>query len=675
MAHHAGKGLLPTTLELSERAMAAASCGIAIADMSQPDRPLIYCNDAFEAMTGYRREDVIGRNCRFMQGEGTDPAAVEELSQAIRQGQACEVVLLNYRKDGRPFWNRLSIGPVHDADGQLTHYIGVQTDVTEAVEARKRQSRQLQEEQLLSGVTQRIRQDLDLTTVLSTAVNEVRQLLQTDRVVVYRFNPDWSGIVVAESVGEDWDASLDVTIEDTCFQISRARDYQEGRISAISNIETAPLSECHRDLLRRFQVQANLVLPISDHGRLWGLLIAHHCQEPRQWHSNEVHLLERLSHQLAVAVLQAELYEQAQAEIARRQAAEAKLADKASQLEAALQALKWQQAQLVQAERLAGLEQLVAGVAHEINNPVAFIAGNLVHAGHYIQDLLGLVQDYGAELARSGLAPSEDLQGQLQEVDPSYIEEDWPRLMQSMRSGVDRIQRIVQSLRVFSRLDEAIVKTINLNESLDSALVLFQGRLNATVEGDSMHSIRLIHDWGALPAITCYPGPLNQALAALIENAIDALGVAIGSAQWQARGELPTIWLETTMDQASNRAIVRIRDNALGIPESLRDRILDPFFSTKPIGQGTGLGLSMAYQTIVEQHSGRLWFASEVGQGTTFVVELPQLPEALEVEPIETDQAADLVKAFSIGGTLTDRALPTIAPTGGRSGSPLLLKT
>lgn len=276
MANHAGKGLLPATLGLYERAMAAASCGIAIADMSQPDRPLIYCNDAFETMTGYRREEVIGRNCRFMQGEDTDPAAVEELSQAIRQGQSREVVLLNYRKDGRPFWNRLAIGPVHDSEGRLTHYIGIQTDVTEAVEARKRQNRQLQEEQLLSGVTQRIRQDLDLTTVLSTAVNEVRQLLQTDRVVVYRFNPDWSGMVVAESVGEAWDVSLDVTIEDTCFQISRARDYQEGRISAISDIETAPLSECHRELLRRFQVRANLVLPISDHGRLWGLLIAHH---------------------------------------------------------------------------------------------------------------------------------------------------------------------------------------------------------------------------------------------------------------------------------------------------------------------------------------------------------------------------------------------------------------
>ena len=669
MENQASPGLLPVTLELYERAMASASCGIAIADMSRSDRPLIYCNEAFETMTGYRREEVLGRNCRFMQGPDTDPVAVEQLSQAIRRGEACEVVLLNYRKDGRPFWNRLSIGPVHDAAGHLTHYIGVQTDVTEAVEARKRQNRQLQEEQLLSGVTQRIRQDLDLTAVLSTAVNEVRQLLQTDRVVVYRFNPDWSGMVVAESVGEDWDASLDVTIEDTCFQVSRAQDYQQGRISAISDIETAPLSECHRNLLRRFQVQANLVLPISDHGRLWGLLIAHHCQSPRQWHPNEIHLLERLSHQLAVAVLQAELYEQAQAEIRRRQAVEAKLADKAAQLEAALQALKWQQAQLVQAERLAGLEQLVAGVAHEVNNPVAFIAGNLAHAGHYIQDLLDLVNVYQAEWARSGVAPSAQMEALVEEVDPAYIAEDWPRMLQSMRSGVERIQKIVRSLRAFSRLDEAIVKSINLNESLDSALVLFQGRLNALRSGDQLHSIQLIHEWGALPAITCYPGPLNQALAALIENAIDALTVAIESPQWLAKEERPTIWLATALDATSGRAVIRIRDNALGIPEAVHDRILDPFFSTKPIGQGTGLGLSIAYQTIVEQHGGRLWFESEPNQGTTFVVELPPAPPTLA----EAESAEDLPDRFLRRGNLGDRPLPPMLPNGGGRSMPSLL--
>jgi PAS domain S-box-containing protein len=600
--------------------MASASCGITIADMTRPDRPLIYCNQAFEVITGYSRQDVLGRNCRFMQGEGTDPAMVDQLRQAIRQGESCEVVLLNYRKDGRPFWNRLSIGPVHDVSGRLTHYIGVQTDVTEAVEARQRASRQLQEEQLLNGVTQRIRQALDLNTVLSTTVNEVRHLLQTDRVVVYRFEPDWSGLVVAESVGEQWSASLNVAIEDTCFRQTRARDYHQGRISAIDNIETAPLSDCHRNLLRRFQVQANLVLPIADSGKLWGLLIAHHCQGPRQWLPGEVKLLERLANQLAVAVMQAELYEQAQLEIKRRQRVEAQLAEKATQLEAALQALKWQQSQLVQAERLAGLEQLVAGVAHEINNPVAFIAGNLPYAGRYISDLLDLVEQYQQEMATGGVIPSIALQERLEDVEPSYIRDDWPRLLQSMRSGVDRIQKIIQSLRVFSRLDEAIVKTIDLNANLDSALLLFQGRLNAT-GGD--RPIQLVRDFGVLSPITCYPGQLNQALAALVDNAIDALLLAVQQPDWQARGVQPTIAITTRLDPSQTFVTVRICDNAMGIPEALHNRIFDPFFSTKPIGQGTGLGLSMAYQTIVDQHRGRLWFESTIGQGTTFTLELP----------------------------------------------------
>lgn len=610
----------PATLELYGRAMASASCGITIADMTRPDRPLIYCNQAFEAMTGYSRQDVLGRNCRFMQGEGTDPAIVDQLRQAIRQGESCEVVLLNYRKDGRPFWNRLSIGPVYDAGGRLTHYIGVQTDVTEAVEARHRASRQFQEEQLLNGVTQRIRQALDLNTVLSTTVNEVRHLLQTDRVVVYRFDPDWNGLVVAESVGEQWLPSLNVVIEDTCFRKNRAQDYHQGRISAIDNIETAPLSDCHRDLLRRFQVQANLVLPIADSGKLWGLLIAHHCQGPRQWLDSEVTLLERLANQLAVAVMQAELYEQAQLEIQRRRQVEAQLAEKATQLEAALQALKWQQSQLVQAERLAGLEQLVAGVAHEINNPVAFIAGNLPYAGRYINDLLDLVAQYQQEMTAGGVMPSIALQEQLEDVEPAYIREDWPRLLQSMRSGVDRIQKIIQSLRVFSRLDEAIVKTIDLNANLDSALLLFQGRLNAN-GGD--RPIQLVRDFGALSPITCYPGQLNQAVAAMIDNAIDALQLAVQQADWQGRGEQPTIAIVTRCNAVQELITVRIHDNAMGIPEALHNRIFDPFFSTKPIGQGTGLGLSMAYQTIVDQHGGRLWFESVIGRGTTFTIELP----------------------------------------------------
>jgi PAS domain S-box-containing protein len=622
---------LPATLELYGRAMASASCGIAIADMTQPDYPLIYCNQAFEVITGYSRQDVLGRNCRFMQGEGTDPAMVDQLRQAIRQGESCEVVLLNYRKDGRPFWNSLSISPVHDTSGRLTHYIGVQTDVTEAVEARQRASRQLQEEQLLNGVTQRIRQALDLNTVLSTTVNEVRHLLQTDRVVVYRFEPDWTGLVVAESVGEQWMPSLNVVIEDTCFCQNRARDYYQGRISAIDNIETAPLSDCHRNLLRRFQVQANLVLPIADSGKLWGLLIAHHCQGPRQWLPGEVKLLERLANQLAVAVMQAELYEQAQLEIKRRQRVEAQLAEKATQLEAALQALKWQQSQLVQAERLAGLEQLVAGVAHEINNPIAFIPGNLPYAGRYISDLLDLVEQYQQEMAAGGVIPSIALQERLEDVEPSYIRDDWPRLLQSMQSGVDRIQKIIQSLRVFSRLDEAIVKTIDLNANLDSALLLFQGRLNAT-GGD--RPIQLVRDFGVLSPITCYPGQLNQALAALVDNAIDALLLAVQQPDWQARGVQPTITITTRLDPSQTFVTVRIRDNAMGIPEALHNRIFDPFFSTKPIGQGTGLGLSMAYQTIVDQHRGRLWFDSTLGQGTTFALELPCNLELSNQQPL-----------------------------------------
>ncbi|GAB4349241.1 MAG: hypothetical protein Fur0042_16450 [Cyanophyceae cyanobacterium] len=607
---------LRATLDLYERAIAASSCGIVIASMQHPDHPLIYCNRAFETMTGYGRDEVLGHNCRFLQGAETDPRAVERIRQAVKAEQPCEVVLLNYRKDGTPFWNNLAISPVHDAWGVLTHYIGVQTDITQQQQADEQNARQLRGEQLLSGVVERIRQSLDLDAVLETAVAEVRSLLVTDRVLVYRFNDDWSGTVVAESIAPGWTPSLNARIEDTCLQTTRGSNYVRGKAQVIEDIDAINLDPCHHQLLSQFEVRANLVVPILQGTSLWGLLICHQCRSTRRWTYGEVAWIQRLADQIAIAVQQAELYEQAQAEIAHRRAIEAQLQASKAQIEAqasclqeALQDLQWHQTRLVQSEKLSGLGKLVAGIAHEINNPVSFIYGNLRYVRSYANDLLNLLDG----------SPDDD---GLEDIDLDFIRQDLPKILTSMEAGAERIRDIVTSLRTFARLDEAAVKEIDLHASLDSTLMVLQARWNEAGIGTA---IELVRDYGALPPLVCCPGQLNQVFVSLIDNAFDALKTALGDSTWVSRHDRGRITIKTELDATGPdpMAIIRITDNGLGVAPALRAKIFDPFFTTKAVGQGTGLGLSMSYQIVTEQHGGRLTYEPAIPSGAVFTVAVP----------------------------------------------------
>ena len=616
-------GPLLATLDLYERAIAASSCGIVIASMQHSDRALVYCNQAFEAMTGYGRDEVIGRNCRFLQGADTDPAAVDRIRQAVRNEQPCEVELLNYRKDGTSFWNRLAISPVHDSEGILTHYIGVQTDVTRQREAEAQNQQRLRGEKLLSGVVQRMRQSLDLDSVLSTAVDEVRSLLVTDRVTIYRFDQDWGGMVVAESIAPGWTPSLNAHIEDTCFKETQGGNYVRGKVQVIEDIDTADLTPCHYSMLRRFEVRANLVVPILQGDRLWGLLICHHCRSTRQWSNGEVSWLYRLADQFAIAVKQAELYEKAQSEIQRRTEAEAQLQQsknqieqQASQLQNALQDLQWHQTRLVQSEKLSGLGKLVAGIAHEINNPVSFIFGNIRYARSYTHDLLTLLDEYETALPNK-VEALEDLRD---DIDVDFIRQDLPKILASMAEGAERIRDIVTSLRTFARLDEATVKEIDVHESLDCTLMVSRARWQEATTPVTVDVA--CHYDRSLPKVTCCPGQINQVFASLIDNAFEAMQVAAKDVSWSDRGHEPRIDIQTAVGDRET-VIVRISDNGPGISPAVRSKIFDPFFTTKPVGQGTGLGLSMAYQIVVEQHGGSLTYHTNGAGGATFEVVLP----------------------------------------------------
>ncbi|AKG20915.1 ATP-binding protein [Calothrix sp. 336/3] len=284
----------------------------------------------------------------------------------------------------------------------------------------------------------------------------------------------------------------------------------------------------------------------------------------------------------------------------------------ANRLEDALKNLQQAQSQLVQTEKMSSLGQMVAGVAHEINNPVSFIHGNLKFAREYIEDLLQLVALYRQKYPAS----DPDIEAFCEQIEFDFLIDDLPQMMQSMYLGTDRIRNIVASLRVFSRLDEAEHKSVNIHDGLDSTLLLLKHRLNATSDRPE---IQVIHQYGELPNVECYAGQLNQVFMNILSNAIDALN------SWdELQSSPPQIQIKTSVDTPET-ILIEIADTGIGIPETERSRLFDPFFTTKPIGQGTGLGLSISYQIVVEKHGGRLWCESAVNQGTTFFIQLPQV--------------------------------------------------
>ncbi|MFB2978768.1 AAA family ATPase [Microseira sp. BLCC-F43] len=345
------------------------------------------------------------------------------------------------------------------------------------------------------------------------------------------------------------------------------------------------------------QPKSILVSPILHQGNLTGILYLENNITRAAFTRDRLKVLGVLSAQAAISLENARFYNTLETRVTQR----------TQELQTAIEELRCTQLRLIQTEKMSSLGQLVGGMAHEINNPINFIYGNLQHANDYAQDLLELLSLYQKHYAN----PIPEIVEKAEEIELEFIKKDFTKILGSMESGAERLRDLVLSLRNFSRLDESARKTVNIHQGMDSTLTILHKKL-----GD----IKVIKEYGKLPLVNCYAGEVNQVFMNILSNAIDALDRGVGSKVDST--QVPTIRICTELRER-NQVAIHIADNGVGISSEVVDKIFDPFFTTKPVGKGTGLGLSISYQIVVEQHGGQLLCQSAPGEGTQFTIVLP----------------------------------------------------
>lgn len=632
-----------------------------------------------------------------------------------------------------------------------------------------------QRAQVLNTIIAQVHSASDVQSVLNTTVTELRSVLGCDRVITYRLRPDLTGTVIAESVDCPSRSVLHSEVHDPCVTPAWLEPYRQGKVRIVDDIYEMEMTVCHQQMLSGFGIRSKMMVPIVVDGDLWGLLLTSEQDAPRKWQPEEIELVRQLGVQVAIAVQQAQAYEQAQMELEERrkteqqlqntleltasktgtdffrtslklltesldvahallterrgdtlrtlafvvdqdfqstyeystvgtpcgqvlemgefhcrcalqelfpddldlvelgaesylgislndshgevvghlcvldrkpldhseraeklmhsfaaraiaelerqkaidaletlnQDLESKVVARTADLEASYQQLKDAQLQLVQSEKMSSLGQLVAGVAHEINNPVNFIYGNLKPCLEYVNDLTHLIGLYQQHYS----TPHGDITDFMEDAEIQYTLEDFPKLIQSIQTGATRIQSIVQSLRTFSYVQQEGHKAINIHDNLDNTLVILQNRLNGRAGNPA---IKVVKNYASLPPIECYGGLLNQVFMNLMVNGIDAI-----EQQQENSTDYCGCLTITTSVISSERIAIAICDNGAGMDPATQTKVFNPFFTTKPVGIGTGMGLSISYKIVTEDHQGHMTCSSVLGEGTEFIVQLP----------------------------------------------------
>ena len=476
----------------------------------------------------------------------------------------------------------------------------MQVQAQKLAKAAERERKAAEREKALAATVEKIRQSLDLNTIFATSTQEVLRLLEVDRVTIYRFRPDGSGEFVAESLAYGWKSVQELVpvIADDYLRLIPREDSTNGKIIVVNDTSATNIPIPHIALITPTETRAYMIVPIFQGEKLWGLLAAYQHSQTRDWQKDEVDLLVQIGSQLGVGLQQAELLGKTQ-----RQKEE---------ITQTLKELQATQSQLIQSEKMAGLGQLVAGLAHEINNPISFIYGNIPYVTNHMEDLLNLVCLYHKNHPQS----TQEIAQQTADIDLDFIADDLPKMLNSMMIGANRIRELVLSLRTFAHLDEAEKKPLDLHEGIDSTLLILQNRLQP--QGD-FPAIEIVKEYGNLPQVFCYGAQMNQVFMNIINNAIWALEQSLADSRLTDK---PKIWIRTQVTDR-NYILIWIADNGCGIKKGMESRIFEPFFTTKEPGQGTGLGLSISYQIIVEKHGGQINCVSEPGKGCELWIEIP----------------------------------------------------